>query len=189
MQAQNNTVRQNINYWLDGNGAEIMKGITQSQNTYDTIKVIDGSKTEAELYKKLGIPDEYKNVVRAEIYKLMEGKFADNRKVEEAINTTTFADTTLIPNFTNIDSANYFDRTPEQKLAYWNQVNQIKPTGLTPEQWVGMEGKDLETFNKTAKDYIFKAPGEYPLGLSKVDHDKGEDVLDNMKKIETIDPR
>lgn len=50
-----------------------------------------------------------------------------------------FADKTLTPDFGNIDRANYFQLNGDQKLAYWSKVNQIKPTGLTPAQWVSME--------------------------------------------------
>lgn len=98
-----------------------------------------------------------------------------------------FADKTLTPDFGNIDRANYFQLNGDQKLAYWSKVNQIKPTGLTPAQWVSMEWKDLWVFNTQAKQYIFQPPSEYPLGFTKLK--EWETTLENMKKLETTDPR
>ncbi len=140
-----------------------MQGLTQATDTWKAVTNLDKSKTEAEFFDRMGIPQNYRNLVRAEIYKMLETKFSNNQKVEESVNTTTFADRSLINDETNIDRANYFKRSPEEKKAYWATVNRIKPTAITPEQWLELERTDLELFNARAKDYIFEAPTEYPL--------------------------
>ncbi len=140
-----------------------------------------------EFLDRMGIPQSYRSIVRAEIYKMLETKFSNNQNVEEAINTTTFADRSLINDETNIDRANYFQKSPEEKRTYWEIVNRIKPTGLTPDQWLGIERNNLEIFNKQAKDYIFEAPTEYPLGFKKTV--EGGDAIDMIKELRKTDPR
>lgn len=118
---------------------------------------------------------------------MLETKFSNNQNVEEAINTTTFADRSLINDETNIDRSNYFRKTPEEKKAFWEVANRIKPTGLTPDEWLDIERKNLEIFNKQAKDYIFEAPTEYPLGFKKTV--EGGDAIDMIKELRKTDPR
>ena len=186
-QAQNNQTWSNLTYLFGGKWAEAMQGLTQATDTWKAVTNLDKSKTEAEFFDRMGIPQNYRNLVRAEIYKMLETKFSNNQKVEESVNTTTFADRSLINDETNIDRANYFKRSPEEKKAYWATVNRIKPTAITPEQWLELERTDLELFNARAKDYIFEAPTEYPLWFKKTV--EGGDAIDVVKELRKTDPR
>ena len=93
----------------------------------------------------------------------------------------------MTPNFTNIDSATYFKRSPAEKIAYWELINRIKPTWLTPQDWVNMENKDLGLFNKEAEKFIFWKPSEYPMSVSVMW--EWETLVDKMRATEKSNPR
>lgn len=179
--AKNNMIWSNIKTLMDNKSEDIMKARDQAQYTYWVLKTLRDSKTEREFYQKNGIPDSYIPIVRAELYKMAELQFKNNRTTEEAINTTTFADTTLTPNYTNIDSSKYFQLTPDQKRKFWDNH------GWVGNQMLNLESTNLGEFNRLASKYIFKAPSEYSLTTSAVPEWKN--TIDLIKETEQSDPR